>query len=135
MKKMKEIKAFYPNWGPFILETIIDKEFVDLLLEKGKKNKIDARQQLAGVLDKEYFYENFEEWFVPEFNTYVNAYIEGLSTYKNDSFSRGLPKSWSLNNLWINYQQAGDYNPPHIHDDCDISFIIYLQIPQKLIEE
>jgi len=134
---MKKIKAFYPNWGPFILETQIEDRFVDLLLEKGNESKIqklDARKRLAGVLDKEFFYDNYESWFVPEFNPYVNAYLDGLTSYKNDAFGKGLPKSWTIDNLWINYQQAGDYNPPHIHDS-DLSFIIYLQIPKKLIKE
>ena len=36
--------------------------------------------------------------------------------------------------LWINYQRAGEYNPPHAHGG-DLSFVIYLQVPDEIAEE
>ena len=48
------IQYIFPYWGPLVYETQIDKEFVDLLLEKGQETTLDARKNLAGQIDKEF---------------------------------------------------------------------------------
>ena len=47
---MKGIKAFYPNWGPFVLETIIDKE---RLKEEQLKQKLLEENELKNELKNE----------------------------------------------------------------------------------
>ena len=39
-----------------------------------------------------------------------------------------------LSALWINYQKANEFNPPHDHDG-KLSFVIYCEIPEKLKKE
>ena len=39
-----------------------------------------------------------------------------------------------LASLWINYQKANEFNPPHDHDG-KLSFVAYLQIPEELKKE
>ena len=54
-------------WGPFVMETRVEQEFVDILLEKGKESRdknLDHRSQLAGMIDNEYYYEDFESFNV-----------------------------------------------------------------------
>ena len=36
--------------------------------------------------------------------------------------------------MWANFQGPGDFNPPHSHGGA-LSWVIYLQIPDELIEE
>ena len=36
--------------------------------------------------------------------------------------------------MWVNYQRKLEYNPPHSHSG-DLSFVIYLQVPNELVEE
>ena len=36
--------------------------------------------------------------------------------------------------LWVNFMKAGDFNPPHIHGG-DISFVIFVDVPDKLSKE
>ena len=125
----------FPYWGPFVLETKVEQEFVDILLEKGNESReknLDNRKQLAGMIDNEYYYEDFESWFIPKFTPHVNDYIDGL---KNTwSLPTKTVKEWTSTALWINYQQAKEYNPPHIHDQ-DLSFVIYLQVPDEIVKE
>ena len=130
------INYTFPYWGPFLMEVEIDDEIISLLLEKGKKSKkeyLDARKKLAGEIDNEYYFDNPNEWFCSEFNPYVNAYIDAVSDYKIDAF-KSPPTKWNLDRLWINYQKALEYNPPH-HHNGDISFVIYLQIPEEIVKE
>ena len=130
----------FPFWGPLLIESSIDREFVDLLLEKGRSAKLDARKDLAGKIEKEFYYKNFEEWFVPRFNPYVSMYFENLVQYSPRAMSKKFFENdselnyWSLDFLWINYQRANEYNPPHSHAG-HLSFVIYLQIPEELLNE
>ena len=148
----------FPYWGPFILEAHINREFVDLLLSKGRETKIDARKYLAGKLDKEFYYENYEDWFLPKFTPYMDLYVESLLQYQPNALNylyadlvgttlgRNNPETfffpggdeydrpWTLDDLWINFQQSGEYNPPHNHTG-DMSFVIFLQVPKELVRE
>jgi len=38
----------------------------------------------------------------------------------------------TLNSMWIVEQQPGEYNPIHIHTNCDISAVMYLKVPEFL---
>ena len=146
----------FPYWGPFVLETTIADEFVKILLEKGREATLDARNDLAGQIEKEFYYEKYEDWFMPRFSPYVDVYIQEVKRYKGatDVFKFLLERNfntqkepwspmedinignitWFLHSLWINFQAANEYNPPHNHTG-DLSFIIYLQVPQEIREE
>ena len=125
------------DWGPFTILATIDQEFVDILLEKGnesRQKKLDYRSKLAGMIDNEYYLaENLDEWFIPRFLNYINAYIDGVTKHLQQPF-KSPPVSWALSALWINYQQAKEYNPPH-HHDGDLSFVMYLQVPDEIRKE
>ena len=125
----------FPYWGPFIMETKVEQEFIDILLEKGNESReknLDNRKKLAGMIDNEYYYEDYEEWFIPKFTPYIDVYTEGFRTIW---MPQQKPiKEWYTKALWINYQKANEYNPPHNHSD-DLSFVIYLQVPEELEKE
>ena len=36
----------------------------------------------------------------------------------------------TLHSMWIVEQQQGEYNPIHIHTNCDISAVMYLKVPE-----
>ena len=59
---MNEIAYRFPYWGPLLLEVEVKDEFISLLLEKGKESRgknLDHSKSLAGVLDNQYYYEDF----------------------------------------------------------------------------
>ena len=124
------------DWGPFTILATIDQEFVDILLEKGyesREKKLDYRSKLAGVIDNEYYYDDVGDWFFSRFLNYINAYIDGATNHLQQAF-KSPPVGWTLTSLWINYQQAREYNPPHRHDG-DLSFVMYLQVPDEIRKE
>ena len=140
--KTEDIKYWIPYWGPFLIESsMIDHEFVDLLREKGDESReknLDHSKNLAGEIENEYYYQDFHEWFVPHMGPYVEAYLNGLKTYRSGSqhqLKQDIDVSgWNCDDLWINYQKANEYNPPHNHN-ADLSFVIYLDVPEELIRE
>ena len=130
------MKIKFPYWGPFVLEGQVEPELANILLEKGNESReknLDYRSRLAGMIDNEYYYEDYKEWFIPHFTPYINLYIEALITNWIPTFPfphRSIIEWWS-DSLWINYQKANEYNPPHNHSG-DLSFVIYLQVPDEI---
>ena len=128
------IPYIFPYWGPLVFESQIDKDLIDLLLEKGRETTKDARKNLAGQIDKEFYYENYDEWFNPKFSIYLESYIEAARNYTASIPNKRILSGWHLEKLWVNYQRANEYNPPHDHTG-DLSFVIYLQVPEEIVKE
>ena len=155
---MNEEIQFQPvRWGPLVVQTKIEDNFVDELLERGLesrhsgKKQLDARRYLAGHIENEFLYENTIEWFDPKIEPYINGYINladqwtGVNSFKHlirDSTVENIVKGghdqkiptdigWHMSMAWINFQKKGEYNPPHNHP-CDLSFVAFLQIPKEI---
>jgi hypothetical protein len=140
---MSDIGYYIPYWGPFVIDAEVDQEFVDLLLENGNESReknLDHRKNLAGDIENEYYYQDFQEWFIPLMNPYVQAYLDGIKTYRTTEGSlRNGPDwsdiaGWQCDDMWINYQKAKEYNPPHNHNS-DLSFVIYVDVPKEIEKE
>ena len=41
----------------------------------------------------------------------------------------------TMNSMWIVEQQPGEYNPIHVHTDCDVSTVMFLKAPIFLPSE
>ena len=128
--------------GPQIMKTKVSMDLVDLLLKKGEesvKKNLSWNDQLVGVIKKEFGYEDLDNWFSsliqPHISDYINWSIERQGAMMNPGVSE-LPSrlNTSVIDLWINYQQKNEYNPPHIHSGS-LSFVIWLQIPEELKNE
>ena len=133
--KLNEIEYKFFYWGPLVMDVELEDETISLLLEKGKesqKKHLDARKKLAAVINKAYDFEEVE-WFYPIFNPYVNGYIEAVCDWKKNAF-KNSPIEWELHGLWINYQKANEYNPPHNHSGI-LSGVLYLKIPEYLLSK
>ena len=111
MTDQEKVNVYTLNWGPCIIKLKVIDEFKKLLLKEAKEDTIDFRTKLAGIIEKErgYSAESIEK-VVP----YMPEYI--------------------LSALWINYQKANEFNPPHDHDG-KLSFVVYLKIPDELKKE
>ena len=63
----------------------------------------------------------------------MSAYQIGALEKKVQIFKRPVI-GYEMMSLWINYQQPGEYNPPHNHGG-DLSFVTYLQVPEEIVKE
>jgi uncharacterized protein (TIGR02466 family) len=124
--------AFY-HWGPLLWRTKLDKEFCDELFERAKKTNIKANAYLAGHIEDEYEYLPEDlVWCAEKLSPYVQNYLNaGRNWYKD---IRENTTTIRLEQLWINYMRKGDSNPIHIHQS-NISFVIYLKVPDALNQE
>ena len=129
MQYTNEFKYYY--WGPCLTRFSINDELCDGLLQRGSLLKEDARTDLAGHLDKELRYSKEDQnWFLSKFSPVISDHMKFLNEYHNKDIQVNI----ELTDLWVNYMQKGEFNPPHIHNQ-QLSFVIYLKVPQELIDE
>ena len=117
------------NWGPCVIKLKIIDEFKKLLLEEGKKSKIDFKDKLAGIIeDEKGFNEEAKKQAVPYMSQYLGIYDQMYQKYVLKPYDK--KPEYILSALWINYQKANEFNPPHDHDG-KLSFVTYLSIPEE----
>lgn len=123
----------YYHWGPYLHRSTVRQDVCDALLARGLQSSIDHSANLAGVLKREYL-------LAEEDRRHVEALLENeFSNYARERSryhgERPEPVSFRVDEVWINIMGAGDFNPPHTHYGGDISFVLYLQVPQGLKKE
>ena len=148
----EQIQMKYPFWGPFLMDIMIPDKKIKDLLKRGdsvRNSKEDFKKTLPADWEHSFYYEynaflaehpykcvvpgehDVYTWFKKTFGIYFDAYIQEL----NKTWGVELTtKEWKLESLWINYMKARDFNPPHNHSG-DLSFVIYLQVPNELKKE
>ena len=131
MSEQIDIKIF--NWGPCVVKCKIKPEYGKLLLDEAKNNKIDFRDKLAGQIDLETSYsDEARNKMVPFLSQYFGVYDQAFQAFTQKKYDKR--PEYVLSALWINYQKANEFNPPHDHDG-KLSFVIYLKIPEELKKE
>ena len=120
-------------FGPYLTEMPVDPRYCDRLLKLGKKLKTSYRDRLAGQIEHEYVYPvDKKTWIFNGFQIYINTWIDGYRRFTNNP--KFNPK-YRINQMWINQMKAKEYNPVHIHTLCDLSFVLFLEVPQKMLNE
>jgi len=116
--------------GPLLFKSSLSKEDCLALLKICNNNKkVKYNKNLAGVINEEYKIENLEAVKII-LNKYFDEIVIAVSNWY--SFS---PKQVILKSAWTNYMKAGEFNPPHIHNNCKFSSVFYLQVPEKISKE
>ena len=130
---MKKINVANFNWGPCVVKFKMEDDFKKLLLDEAKKNVLDFKDKLAGILDHETGYsEESKQKILPFLSHYLGAYDEVFQKYVNKAYTK--KPEYILSALWCNFQRPNEFNPPHDHDG-KLSFVSYLSIPDALKEE
>ena len=123
----------YHHFGPYLAEMPVDPIYCAKLLKLGKTLKKSHRSNLAGQIHHEYIYDlEKDPWIFQEFQIYVNTWIEGWRRFA--SKPKFNPK-YKLTQMWINRMRPKEYNPIHVHTFCDLSFVLWLEVPQRMLNE
>ena len=123
----------YYLFGPYLAQMPVDPSYCDRLLKVGKKLKTSYQKSLAGQIEHEYLYDlQKDPWIFDEFKIYINTWIEG---YKKFSNKANFNPKYQLTQMWINRMRAKEYNPIHVHTNCALSFVLWLEVPQQIIKE
>ncbi len=134
IQKINNKFKFY-QFGPVIAGYQLSKQFANQLYEKGLKTNFDYTKSLAGHLKNEFkFSENDMIWFTRETSEIFNNYINYIISNSIHESRKNKIHGYKLHSLWINFMKKGDFNPIHTHSG-DISFVIYLSVPDEIILE
>ena len=121
------------NWGPCVVKCKIKPEYGKLLLDEANSNVVDFRTRLAGQIEKETGYsDKSKQKLIPILSQYFGVYDQAYQKYTQKPYDKR--PEYVMSALWINYQKANEFNPPHDHDG-KLSFVIYLKIPDELKKE
>lgn len=94
-------------------------------LPKGQKKILSYSSNLAGQITKQLSMDISEK-----IKTFIlNSAIQYSNFYKVET------RGHIINSIWVNFQEKYEYNPPHMHSNCDLSFVIYIKIPYLLESE
>ena len=134
MTSKKKIAIQYQlfRWGPCLVKLKISEENRLLFLEEARASKISFETRLAGIVQKQVAfrdYKIFEEFFSEIFKLYADA----LEKWTGDN-SIDFKQKYELDALWANFQEPGDFNPPHDHGGT-LSWAIFLEMPKVLRHE
>lgn len=128
---MKAKLANFPNLG-FLIDDV-PKNILKSFNQKISEANIDVSNMLAGNISKEYDLlhakDLLESYLIELFHFYNESY-----NYTNLVDQVNQPVPITLNNLWVNFQERGEFNPSHKHSGI-MSFVIWLDIPYDIKEE
>ena len=123
----------YHQFGPYLAEMQVDPNYCARLLKLGKKLKKRHNKNLAGQIEHEYLYPlETEPWIFNEFKIYINTWIAGWRRFSN---RHNFKTNYVLTQMWINRMRAKEYNPIHVHTHCALSFVLWLEVPQRMLDE
>ena len=119
---------------PHVLQTMI--EISDLVI--ADKESIHFGNNLAGQIEKELKIEHniLEQTGVMDF--FLGAVRQFVIRCKYqqmpDKIDAVQREEWltQMLTMWIISQQPNEYNPMHIHTQCQISSVLYLKVPKML---
>ena len=125
-----------PNHG-FLLHKFSDAELAPLREEvKNIQSSWNARPfnlELVGNLQREYELtasrDSLEQLLTP-----LVEQLEAASHYAQEVYINKNPGKFELDDVWVNYQRKGEFNPLHDHRGV-YSWVIWLELPYTLKEE
>jgi len=124
----RTIKYNFFHWGPFLYKTSLEQEEIEKIKNLCSKESKDYRDNLAGLIKHEHVVDAKE--IFPIILPYINSYIEAYSHYGHKPMGNKI----ELMASWVNYMTKFESNPLHTHDE-DLSFVIYITIPEELKQE
>lgn len=116
--------------------TVLSKKLPNDLFTKLKAHALDnlkddsIRDHLAGSIDEEYR-TPFDD--VPELHAEMDLFLRQASLELLQNPEVITPEfNWMA---WTNVQRPHDYNPVHLHTGCQLSWVLYLELPECIREE
>ena len=128
------VPIFKTTLPPDVLQTMI--EISDQII--ADKDNISHGEYLAGQIENELRVEHNlleQAGVMGFFMGAVRQFVIQCKCQMMPGFEQAIQKEeWLIQMLtmWIVSQQSNEYNPMHIHTQCQISSVMYLKVPKML---
>jgi len=93
-----------------------------------KKSSL-VNDTLAGVIKHEHYISS------QKFYDIIDSYLISFRHCFQQWYGKPLTHKIIILRAWVNFMKAGEFNPPHMHDNCDFSSVLFVKISDKLKEE
>lgn len=128
--EQKQYEYKITNFGPVVVKTKVRKKDIqnikkNIISKKGTPNHAN----LAGIIEHEYVID--VEKYVDIIGPYFKTFVDGVKLWSNPDIQGKI----NFSVAWVNYMVAGEFNPPHVHDDCNLSSVLFVQVPKDLKKE
>ena len=117
------------NWGPMLCKIKINAADLKKYTELCSKKTSSANKNLAGLIKHQH------EINLHEYGKLINPYIHIFYESFKQWCGVPPPAKIAIMKAWVNFMVAGEFNPPHIHTNCDFSSVLFIQVPKELKEE
>jgi hypothetical protein len=132
-------------FGPLIYKTKLDQEFmtfIKLVSDQTKEKAENVGETLAGNLQKQFAVEMTDDQKRIFFNAMRSHIFDCVfeiekkynTTGKKDFIDKEKFRYDFGPGPWINFQEAGEFNPIHSHTG-KLSAILYIDVPECIAEE
>ena len=140
---VKEGHAMITPFGPHIVYSRMPAKIMDSLnkyiekkIQKGQTENLDHGPHLVGKVTQEFRIDSKQINAMAEFfNGVFGAYYQFHLQRRNTNLNPNSTINVYYNGAWVVRQFEGEYNPAHIHTECQLSCVGYLQVPDFSIAE
>ena len=115
-----------PNKGWLVAS--LDEEELGFLWSAIENKGPSVKNTLAGNITGSFALEDKGDWFL------LRVLVPLLSSYAETFGNLGddvpitSPREYHLSSMWVNFQNQGEFNPPHTHGGV-YSFVIWMKNP------
>ena len=117
------------NWGPILCRIKINPSDLKKYVELCSKKTSSVNEKLAGLIKHEHYID------IQKYEEILNPYISIFYKAFKHWYGLAAPAKVLVRRAWVNFMVAGEFNPPHIHANCDFSSVLFVKIPEELKEE
>ena len=126
--------------GPLISRYILPKNILKKMNSISESilksdDKVRYGNHLAGQIDSEYLIPDeilvknkVKDYFKNIILCYIRDYYERLGT--DNALVHVVNTKVDISKMWIVEQFKHEYNPLHWHEDCTLSAVMYLKVPE-----
>jgi len=120
-------KFFY--WGPMLCKIKLEPADLKKFAKLCSKKSSLVNNTLAGVIKHEHYISS------QKFYEAVDPHLVSFRHCYNQWYTKPLTHKIIIVKAWVNFMRAGEFNPPHVHHNCEFSSVLFIKVPKKLKEE
>ena len=116
-------------WGPLLFHTKLNSTDLKKCAQLCSKKASSVSETLAGVIKHEHYVS--PKYYVKIIDPYLNIFRVAYERW----YGKTLTERINMQASWVNFMVAGEFNPPHVHTNCDLSSVLFIKVPEGLKEE
>tara|TARA_R110000751_G_scaffold247172_1_gene346995 strand:+ start:38 stop:646 length:609 start_codon:yes stop_codon:yes gene_type:complete len=128
-KHQKTLSYEFSYWGPMLFKIKLPSQDLKKCAQLCNKKSSFVNDTLAGVIKHQHYISS------QKFYDIIDPYLTSFRHCFQQWYGKPLTHKIMISSAWVNFMKAGEFNPPHIHENCDFSSVLFVKISDKLKEE